>query len=46
MSTGLFTKVDVRQSINRIQASPFIPNKDSVRGFVFDVKTGRLNEVK
>jgi carbonic anhydrase len=37
---------DVRQSIARIQASPFIPKKDSVRGFVFDVATGRLNEVK
>ncbi|MEX2586852.1 MAG: carbonic anhydrase [Actinomycetota bacterium] len=36
---------DVRQSINRIKASPFVPNKDSVRGFVFDVKTGKLNEV-
>jgi carbonic anhydrase len=36
---------DVRQSIARIQASPFIPNKDSVRGFVYDVETGRLNEV-
>jgi carbonic anhydrase len=37
---------DVRQSIRRIQASPFIPHTDSVRGFVFDVATGRLNEVK
>jgi carbonic anhydrase len=36
---------DVRQSIARIKASPFIPSKDKVRGFVFDVKTGRLNEV-
>lgn len=36
---------DVRQSIRRIQASPFVPNKDSIRGFVYDVKTGRLNEV-
>jgi len=36
---------DVRQSINRIKASPFIPKKDSVRGFVFDVATGKLNEV-
>src|SRR6202158_208613 len=35
---------DVRQSIARIEASPFIPNKSSVRGFVYDVKTGRLNE--
>jgi carbonic anhydrase len=30
----------------RIEASPFIPNKASVRGFVYDVKTGRLNEVR
>jgi carbonic anhydrase len=37
---------DVRQSIARIQASPFIPHKDSVRGFVFDVSTGKLDEVK
>jgi carbonic anhydrase len=36
---------DVRQSIGRIKASPFIPHKDSVRGFVFDVATGKLNEV-
>jgi len=36
---------DVRQSVARIQASPFIPNKTSVRGFVYDVRTGRLNEV-
>ena len=37
--------VDIRQSINRIKANPFIPVKDSVRGFVFDVATGRLEEV-
>ena len=36
---------DVRQSIRRIKASPFIPKKDKIRGFVYDVKTGRLNEV-
>jgi len=36
---------DVRQSVARIKASPFIPNKSSVRGFVYDVTTGRLNEV-
>src|SRR6202000_3495400 len=35
---------DVRQSIARIKASPFVPNTDSVRGFVFDVATGRLRE--
>jgi carbonic anhydrase len=36
---------DVRQSIARIRNSPFIPKKDSVRGFVFDVATGKLDEV-
>ncbi|WAL68282.1 carbonic anhydrase [Amycolatopsis cynarae] len=36
---------DVRQSVARIKASPFIPHTDSVRGFVFDVATGKLNEV-
>jgi carbonic anhydrase len=36
---------DVRQSIARIRASPFIPRKDSVRGFVYDVATGKLREV-
>jgi carbonic anhydrase len=37
---------DVRQSIARIQASPFIPVKSSVRGFVYDVHNGSLREVK
>src|SRR4051812_43310663 len=36
---------DVRQSIARIKASPFIPRTDSVRGFVYEVETGRLREV-
>jgi carbonic anhydrase len=36
---------DVRQSIARIEASPFIPRKDRVRGFVYEVETGRLREV-
>lgn len=36
---------DVRQSIKRITSSPFIRHKDGVRGFVYDVKTGRLDEV-
>jgi carbonic anhydrase len=42
-----FTDVeeDVRQSIARIQHSPFVPNKGSVRGFVYDVETGELREV-
>jgi carbonic anhydrase len=37
---------DVRQSIKRITTSPFIPHTDAVRGFVFDVATGLLNEVR
>ena len=36
---------DVRQSIARIEASPFIPHKDGIRGFVYDVQTGALREV-
>ena len=36
---------DVRQSIARVRNSPFIPNKDSVRGFIYEVETGRLREV-
>jgi carbonic anhydrase len=36
---------DVRQSKARITASPFVPHKDAIRGFVFDVTTGKLNEV-
>lgn len=36
---------DVRQSIRRIQASPFVPHKDTIRGFVFDVEAGHLYEV-
>jgi carbonic anhydrase len=36
---------DVRQSIARIKASPFVPHTDDVRGFVFDVRTGALREV-
>ena len=35
----------VRQTTARIKASPFIPKKDKIRGFVYDVKTGRLDEV-
>jgi carbonic anhydrase len=37
---------DLRQSIARIEASPFIPHKHSVRGFVYEVETGLLREVK
>jgi carbonic anhydrase len=36
---------DVRQNIARIKASPFIPHKDSIRGFVYEVESGRLREV-
>ena len=38
-------EADVRQSIARIETSPFVPRKDKVRGFVYDVETGRLDEV-
>jgi carbonic anhydrase len=36
---------NVRESVARIKASPFIPSKDSVRGFIYEVETGRLREV-
>jgi carbonic anhydrase len=39
-------ETDVRQSIARILADPFIPHKDSIRGFIYDVRTGDLREVK
>jgi len=47
-STEAFADLDtdVRQSIARIKASPFVPNKDSIRGFVYEVETGRLREIK
>ena len=38
-------EADVRRSIRRITASPFVPHTDPVRGFVFDVATGKLSEV-
>jgi carbonic anhydrase len=37
---------DVRESIARIVASPFVPHRHSVRGFVYDVDTGALTEVR
>jgi carbonic anhydrase len=37
---------DVRQSIARIRSSPFLPHRDRVRGFIFDIATGRLREVQ
>lgn len=36
---------DLRQSMRRIHTSPFIPHRDNVRGFVYEVETGRLREV-
>jgi carbonic anhydrase len=36
---------DVRESMARIKNSPFIPRKEQLRGFIYDVKTGRLSEV-
>ena len=36
---------DVRQSIARVKASPYVPHKDQVRGFVYEVESGRLREV-
>ena len=36
---------NLRESIARIEASPFVLHKDAVRGFVFEVETGRLREV-
>ena len=38
-------EADVRQSIARIKASPFVPRKDRIRGFIYEVETGRLREV-
>ena len=37
---------DVRDSIERIKSSPFIPNKDNIRGFVYEVESGKLREVQ
>lgn len=37
---------DVQDSIVRVKNSPFIPHKESIRGFVYDVETGRIHEVK
>jgi carbonic anhydrase len=36
---------DVRQSVARIKADPFVPHKESIRGFVYEVETGKLREV-
>ncbi|MEP1126588.1 MAG: carbonic anhydrase [Ilumatobacter sp.] len=37
--------LDVRQSMKRLEMTPFVPHKEYVRGFVYDVSTGRLDEV-
>jgi len=39
-------EVDVRQSILRVRRSPFLPHREVVRGFVYDVDTHRLREVE
>ena len=46
-SLGAFSDLDanVKDTIARIEASPFIPSKDAIRGFVYEVETGRLREV-
>jgi carbonic anhydrase len=36
---------DIRQSVARIKRCPYIPHKEQVRGFVYDVKSGQLREV-
>ena len=36
---------DLRQSVARIKSSPFVPRKDRIRAFVYEVETGRLREV-
>jgi len=45
--SGAFEDIEtnLRESIARIKESPFIPNKHSIRGFVYEVETGRLREV-
>jgi carbonic anhydrase len=45
--SGAFSDLegDVRQSVERVSSSPFIANKDSIRGFVYEVESGRLREV-
>lgn len=46
-SAGAFSssEADLRQSITRLRDDPFLPHKESIRGFVFDIKTGKLTEV-
>ena len=44
---GAFADLEenVRSAIRRIKDSPFVPKKDAIRGFVYEVETGRLREV-
>jgi carbonic anhydrase len=39
-------EANVRQQVQRVKSHPWIPKHIPVRGFVYDVKTGRLSEVK
>ncbi len=39
-------ETDVRQSVARVKASPYIPHKDQVRGFIYEVESGKLREVR
>lgn len=45
METFQDLEENLRQSVARIKASPFIPHKDRIRGFVYEVESGRLREV-
>ena len=36
---------DITQSVHRIRSSPFVPKKDNIRGFVYEVESGKLREV-
>jgi carbonic anhydrase len=38
-------EADVRESVRRVQGSPFLPHRDRVRGFIYDVDSGRVREV-
>jgi carbonic anhydrase len=38
-------EADVRRAVERVRTSPFLPHRDAVRGFVYEVETGRLREV-
>lgn len=38
-------RADVRQTINRLKASPFLQHKHRIRGYMYEVETGRLREI-